>query len=271
MLKKRLRQLIHTPFTSGLFAFSKLQTSLFKGKKYVVIACMPKTGSTFLNKVLVELTGYQYQDLCSYGKQNEPDIYLPVIVDAFRFKSITQQHMRATDGNLNILNSYSISPIILVRNIFDIVVSIRDHLHKESILGFILHLNEEFFKLDEETQLDMIIEMALPWYFNFMASWHDACSSGRISALWMTYERLFADKPIALRTILDFYGMQFTDKEIESALNNTIGKQGTRLNKGVPGRGQDILTEEQKMKIISYARFYPYVDFSLIGINKSDS
>jgi hypothetical protein len=42
-------------------------------------------------------------------------------------------------------------------------------------------------------------------------------------------------------------------------------RRQTRMNKGVVGRGQ-MLTERQRNRIIQMKRFYPWVDFSPIGL-----
>jgi hypothetical protein len=233
---------------------------------------MPRTASTFMTVVLSELTGYSNVSL-EYGR----NLYLPKLIDAYNYGTVTQLHLIADRPNLKLITAFSIRPVILIRNIFDIVVSIRDFLYQESFSRFFTFFcNEKYSELDEKTQYDFIIELGLPWYFHFYVSWYEACTSKKIESLWLAYEDVVADWNAALGKITSFYGIDKSDKEIEDALQRTLEKGRrkillTRLNKGVTGRGLAALTVEQQEKIIRFARFYPWVDFTKIGIPKNTS
>jgi hypothetical protein len=283
----RPREVLHT-CERGLAYWSQLKKITSRRGEYIFIACMPKTASTFMTMALSELTGFtrvgmrydvfnqsqaQKSDVGLVKIQrSEQDLYLPKVIDAYPYGTVTQQHVKATCSNLRMMKTFSIRPVVLVRNILDVVVSIRDHLYKEGFHKFpTFFCNKKFPEFDEKTQLDWIIELGLPWYFNFYVSWYEASSSKRIDVLWLTYEEVIADWKEALKKVLLFYGIQRTDEEIEKALN-VIHQQGSgkgrkiRINKGVIGRGRATLTDAQRERIIGLARFYPSVDFSRIGI-----
>ena len=137
------------------------------------------------------------------------------------------------------------------------------------MLSFFRFCDENFKKLDEKSQLDFIIEQGIPWYFNFYVSWHKAISEKRIEGLWLTYEEAVSDWHKALRKVADFYNINKTDEEIDDALQQTSikSKKKIRLNKGIVGRGLTFLTEEQRDRIVRMARFYPWINFSNIGIS----
>lgn len=248
----------------------KMQRHTSRRGEYIFIASLPKTGSTFMAKALSHLTGYRYVDLAYAYERNDQNLYLPKLVDAYSFGSVTHQHVRATGPNIKLMNMFSIKPVILVRNIFDIVVSIRDHMFNEGYAFPTFYCNEKFGDLDDTTQIDQIIEMGIPWYFNFYVSWYEATSSNRIEALWMQYENVIESWGEALTMISQFYTLNKTKQEIDDALQRTINmkKDRTRLNKGIAGRGDAALSDVQKEKIIKMSRFYPWVDFSLLGIEK---
>jgi hypothetical protein len=135
---------------------------------------MPKSGSTFLANALSEVTGYPQVQLCFGYERHEQDLYLPRLVDACRKDTVTRHHMRATKFNTALLKKFNIKPVILTRNLFDVVPSIRDHLFREGFEKFpCFYCTERFADLSEEKQLDCIIDLALPWYFNFYVSWFD--------------------------------------------------------------------------------------------------
>ena len=67
-----------------------------------------------------------------------------------------------------------------------------------------------------------------------------------------------------MRRIFDFLGMDVSDARIEQGLKAELKR--TRFNVGVSGRGQDMLTEDQKERLRDFAKSYPLVDFSRMGL-----
>jgi hypothetical protein len=268
-----MRDFLNYPAEIGLKKALKYKRRFSREGEYLFVACMPKSGSTFMAKALSELTGYPYVNLAYAYERNEQTLYLPRLIDSYSFGSVTHLHVRATKSTIDLMKMFSIRPVVLVRNIFDIVVSIHDHMFQEGYEFPTFYCNEEFKALDEKSRFDFVIEHGIPWFFNFFVSWYEAFSKGRIDCLWLSYENVTSDWHKAIRTIADFYNIERTDEEIAQALERTLMKkrQQIRLNKGVVGRGSKSLTSEQKQKIVDLARFYPWVDFSMIGIQNKES
>lgn len=237
-------------------------------KIHILLACMPKSGSSLLTNILTDLTGFLNWPLVRVYSQNEQDIYLPKLVDGLPFSTITQQHVRATKPNLELMKMFSIKPIILVRNLYDIVLSYRDHLINESPEVPAAYFNEQFLFLDEKTQIDMIIDLVIPWYFSFYSSWFNACYiTKELDSLWLSYEEMILNKEAAIGKIIDFYRIRKDSTEINNSIEKvTAQKDKIRFNKGVAGRGKTGLNEIQKARIKNRARYYPWCDFSIIGL-----
>ncbi len=159
-----------------------------------------------------------------------------------RRTSVVQQHAKGTIDNVCRLREYGLRPIVHVRNVFDVVVSLRDHMHNEDPVFPTGFVHREFWKLDQPEQFDYLIHIHLPWYFNFLVSWHEA--QREIGLIATSYEELFADPAGTLRRLADFYELDVDDAAIERALQYAAG-QHTRLNKGVSGRGRQLLTPAQ--------------------------
>ncbi len=238
-------------------------------RKHILIACMPKSGSTFLATAMMEVTGYSSFFLAYEAERNEQDLYLPNVVRAMDFHTVTQQHLRATKSNLEIMSAFSIRPVVLVRNLLDIVVSIHDHLDRGLFAGPSAYFNEEFRKRDGEDRIDQIIDLAIPWYIYFYVSWCMAERNNLCDPLWLRYEDVLDDRIAAIGKVLTFYDLQKSDEEIRSALDRASSRD-TRLNKGISGRGMAMLSEEQKQRIVRLTRYYPEVDFSRIGIPRDE-
>ena len=232
--------------------------------KQLLIACFPKSGSTFLKSALMEATGFPEQNLAFSHGQNETTIYLPDLIDSAAKDTVTQLHVRASDSNLRLLQAFAIRPVILVRNIFDVLLSYKefhDRYAKE------ISYYDTYDSLDEQQRFDLIVDDRAAWYIGFFAGWQRAVRSGRIDGLWLTYEELIQDKVGKLEEILQFYGLDQPREAIAQAVERSGAKKvATHFNKGVAGRGEFSFTDEHRAQIKRIAGYHPDIDFSLIGL-----
>jgi len=228
------------------------------------VACFPKSGSTLLKALLCLATGFPEQQLTYAYQQNEEELYLPWVHATARTPLVTQLHCRATEPNLHIVQAYGIRPVVLVRDIHDVLLSYKEFYDKGAYLNSFFN---EYPSLDDETRMDLVVDDRAPWYMAFYASWWDAAQRGRIDVHWLTYEELTADKRRALAGVLDFYGLPTDPAAIDAAVAAAEDRRtATRFNKGVAGRGVSVLTERHKARIARLASYYPSVDFSRIGL-----
>lgn len=232
--------------------------------KHLFIACFPKSGSTLLKKVLCEATGFGETHFVSAYGQNEQEIYLPSLLNGARQDLVIQQHCRATGPNLHLLQAFGIRPIILVRNILDVLLSLKEFFDGGAF-------GDTFFPnyplLSEEQRYALLVDDRAPWYINFFAGWQRAVANGQIDGFWLTYESLIADPRAAIEAILKFQGIEVDSTRVARALELLGRKQTeTRFNKGVVGRGSAAFSGAQVEQIRRIAAYHPDVDFSLIGL-----
>ncbi|CAN5510249.1 hypothetical protein BH10ACI1_BH10ACI1_03760 [soil metagenome] len=234
--------------------------------RHIFVTCTPKSGSTFLKNVLVAVTGFKDVFSVFAALQNEHELDLPQFVKFGRENKVTQQHARASEANVQMMQAFGVRPIVLVRNIFDSTVSLLDFYTKGFTFSTFFD-KEEFLAFDDAQKIDLLIEFVLPWYFQFVASWQRAKKQGRLEVMWLTYEEMIADKPAAVQKILDFNGMDAPTEIIrEKIAEIEADGEKNRFNKGVAGRGKVLLTEAQKTRIRNLARHFPSTDFSLLGL-----
>lgn len=234
--------------------------------KHMFIACAPKSGSTFLKNVLVSLTGYK--DLFSVyaALQNEHELDLPQWAKFGTLNSVTQQHSRASEANIHLMQAFNIRPVVLVRNIFDTTISLLDF-YKGGFTFSTYFTREDFLSFDQDQQIDLLIDYVIPWYFQFVASWQRVEAEKRLQVYWLSYEDMIANKPAAIEKVLNFYGLSAKQDAIESVIQaSESDTRSNRFNKGVAGRGKAGLTQTQKERIIRLARHYPNNDFGCIGL-----
>lgn len=234
--------------------------------RHIFIACVPKSASTFLKNVLTDLT--KYRDVFSVYSawQTDQEIYLPTIMEYATQNTVTQQHCRASEANIQIMQAFNIRPVILVRNIFDAVVSMVDFYRQGA--AFNSYHRADFPNLNEEKQVDLIIDFIVPWYLQFVASWKLAEAEDRLETYWLTYEELTKNKEDSIKNLLEFYGLGARGSSVEALITATeTESRRNRFNKGVTGRGKSSLTDAQKQRIIALTEYYPATDFSSIGLD----
>ena len=233
--------------------------------RHIFIACVPKSASTFLKNLLLNLTGYRDLFTVYAAGQTEHEIYLPTLREFADVNTVTQQHCRASDANIHLMQAFGIRPVVLVRNIFDSVMSLRDFYDKGAFQTS--YSRADWQALNEETKIDLLIENVIPWYFQFVASWDLAERQKRIEIHWLSYEELIADKASSILKLLEFYGLGASQRGVEQRIGE-IEKRNrkNRFNKGIAGRGQSGLKDRQKEQIRRLTRFYPSTDFGRIGL-----
>ena len=248
----------------------------------VLVACMPKSGSTFLSAALAHLPGFRREHVVpSYGRR-EQELSEAEIVRAFdatqtlrrafdhgvmssphRPKAwVAQHHVKHNHETQTLLDRYGIVPVCLVRNLYDIVVSLRDHVVNDSPLTAAAYVDESMTGWEPERMHAFLVDMAVPWYLHFYVSWMKADQK-----VLVTYEDLVADPHAELRRILREGQLPWNNDGIADALAAVAGgDQGkVRRNVGTTGRGEAI-GPDLRARVESYCNYYPDVDFRPIGI-----
>lgn len=260
------RQLLSTDL--ALRVISKLRRTFGPRGEFIFLAAMPKSGSTFLGRVLVEVTGFERVYLASAYLNLEEELYLPRVIDQLNRDTMTQQHVRANRVNVEMMQRFGIRPVVLLRNLDDVLISLREHLLRERVDSMPgVYPPSDFAELDESVQLDFLIDFALPWYLGFYSSWSEIRRSGDLDLLWLRYEDLIADWAGGVSEVLRFYGLPADSSAIAAAIENVKegSRQRSRINVGRAGRGGALLTEEQRKRARALARFFPDLDFSEVG------
>lgn len=234
------------------------------GRKKAFIACTPKSASTYLMRMLSEILQARITTFISAYDRTEQDINLSKVIESSFFSTVTHQHMKCSDYNLSVLKKFRIKPVILTRNIYDSIISMKNHMHNEPDNTWwpMAYIDETFYDKSDSEQLDFIIEFFVPWYINFYVSWYKASKTD--SLLWITYDNLISNKVDTVNKVLKYYNFNRTLSEegllkIEENIFSSI-----RFNKGNSGRGEKLLTEKQRGKVDSFIGHYPTVDFTKI-------
>jgi hypothetical protein len=153
---------------------------------------------------------------------------------------------------------------VLVRNIFDTIVSLADFTGNDEILIPNAHLPLACATWNREQRLGLLVRMAAPWFLNFFASWQDA--QHELPALWITYDDVTQGTAQTLRRIAAHTDVAMSPTHIEAAISK-VDPSASRFNRGISGRGRSELTESQQQWVRDMAAsFHGAYDFSLIGL-----
>jgi len=236
-----------TPFVVGF----DLVARHFRAKKpHILVACMPKSGSTFLTNALASHAGLKRCALLpTYGDREQELCELKLT----RYNGrgyVAQQHVRNSAWTQELARRYGLTVVVLVRDLFDCVVSIRDHIRKEADFGALIRLTPRHLDLPDPELDDLIVQLAMPWYVSFYAGWRRDPN-----ALFVHYEDLAADPASALETILARAGAETSPAAIRAALDR-CALQGNRFNRGVSGRGRT-LRPETRRRLLDMMALYP--------------
>jgi hypothetical protein len=228
-------------------------------RPHLLVACMPKSASTFLTGALAGLPRMRRAQLTWTFERREQvldEIQLARYdLDAY----VSQVHLRYSAHVGRAIAEYGLTPIVLTRNIFDIVASFRDHIRNESPHSPVVYLNEESAKLPDQALEELLAEIAVPWFINFYVSWQN------VDCLRVDYDTLRSSPAEVIRAVCNRTPRKFSDSEIANAIERARTK-GSRFNKGVSGRGAGI-SPKARETIISFARHFPDTDFRPIGID----
>jgi Flp pilus assembly protein TadD len=223
------------------------------GLRRILVACMPKSGSTFLADVLAKLPGMQRVHLVpDYGRR-EQELDLEQLINHQGLSYVGQLHLRPSQLTLELLEAFSVRPVFLFRNIWDVMASLRDHMHTHSLDWSMARIDPEFRGWDEGRQYEFLARAMMPWFIDFYVSW--TLTPGRLA---VRYEDLMADPVATVGGIAAWAGLSTSPAEIEAALAAT-GHSAT-FNKGGSGRGKAV-PAAVRAHVEALAAFYPQVDF----------
>lgn len=214
----------------------------------ILVACQPKSGSTFLAQSLAALPGLQSVQLVpDYGRR-EQEICERRLIRYRRLSYVAQHHVRWSVSTDELIRQHGLFVVVLVRNLFDAAISLRDHVRNESEAFPMAFLDKSHQALSDSELQAMIVRMAMPWYVSFYMSWR-----GQADAQLLRYEDLAMDPQAAVRSIARAAGMQPSDAEIEGAVGRC---RRFRFNRGIVGRGTE-LTASERGQVRKMLGFYP--------------
>lgn len=240
------------PYTPFALALDFLVRPVFPRRPHILVPCMLKSGSTFLAHALAAHGGLRRARLTPTWGAREQELCEIRLSYYNHLGYVSQHHIKNSEWTQELIRRYRMTTVVLIRDLFDITVSLRDHIRRESPVMSVAHFTAEHARMPDEELEEAVADLAIPWFVNFYAGWRQDSN-----ALFMDYEDLTTDPAAVLATILDRASVKATPASIARALEKVEG-QSNRYNKGQKGRGQR-LSPQVKEKIIRQLRYYPSI------------
>lgn len=217
------------------------------------MACMPKSASTFLATAVGRMPGFRRCRLTPEWGAREQEI-CPIRLSRYNHcRYVAQHHIRYSAWTATMIKKYHLTPVVLVRNLADCVISIRDHNrnHPEDGPGPMAHFDDKYLEMDDAEFEEAIVRLAMPWYLNFYVGWKSADN-----VPFFDYEDYTQSPAKIIRTILANAGCEIDECKIKSTLASVAKSKETRFNVGKSGRGSQ-LSPRAKEALLRLLEFYP--------------
>jgi Sulfotransferase domain len=228
-----------------------LQMITYRGRPpHVLVACQPKSGSTFLSACIAALPDFRQVPLATGFDRREQELCEQSLRRNRWRAYVAQHHVRHSVPTEEVIARHHLTVVVLVRNLFDAVVSIRDHLRNEDTVAPAAFFTEQHARLPDRELERAITRLMIPWYVNFYMTWRN-----HPNALLIRYEEMIVSPIATLCKIVTKAGLSFNDSDLKRAISVARGGE-TRLNVGVAGRGAG-LEHDLKKAIIEMLAFYP--------------
>lgn len=260
MVRRALTQTISNPSNLHTWYAGHINPD----RKRVFLAAAPKSGSTFLSKLLGEIFPWPMRDACGSWGFLEQQIYPPRLIPFVDQDGIVgNQHMKGSPESIEWLNLFGFQTVIMVRDFSDTVVSLRDHHLNSGVEGSMGFLTIEMLAdMSESEHIDYIITEMMPWYAAFVASWQYFAKKLDRPPIWINFRELLPTPHAAIIRVADSLSVSLDATKIDQAISQTSAQQ-IRFNVGREGRGREVLNVSQHAALESVVM--PYLrsfDFS---------
>ncbi len=224
----------------------------------LLVACPPKTGSSFVSEVLSTSLDLRQVSLTTTARSPRTSSMLGANLreqetDEFALIKrciedggfLAQHHMRATHFLIQQMRTYRITPVVTTRNIFDAFISFDDmYCASRRLTESPNHFQNDampmgYLEMDLEHRLELLLDRWLYWYVQFLASWKKAEKDGYLKPVWISYEQDIAagNEALADALVTRLPRLGLDRALVLAAANQLTGSKKARHNKGVAGRG----------------------------------
>jgi len=252
--RKALEFLFQMPGTDGAFKGPILDyfRALGRRKPMLLLCFAPKAAGTFFRQAAIETVGgFLFRVTHAQGGRDATP-YLPTFLTCYldpdTLPMITHIHMQALPANRNFVDAFGLKPVIMIRNLPDMLASYWDMLDVDPVAradGLNCLIPSDFVTKSRDAKADFMIDIVAPWYASYFATWKDFADAAPETVSVLRYDAFSADPAATVHQALSHAGFAVTRAKCDAAVEKVWGERNTyRFNKGSSGRGREYFSAE---------------------------
>jgi len=203
----------------------------------LLLAFAPKCAGTYFPEAAIQALKGRMIEMCRQGGT----LYLPSLLagllDSSAQPGIAHIHMQALTENRRFIEALGLKPVIMIRNIADMLASFLDMLDADPITGDVglqCEIPKNFRALDRVTKLNFVIDVIAPWYATYFASWKRVVDDAPGMVCVLRYRDLRANPADTLYRALSHAGFATSRFESLKAVEQMRSRMDSyRYNMGV--------------------------------------
>jgi hypothetical protein len=211
---------------------------------WIFVACMMKSGSSYITRKLRNATGYRQKSPVSYYVDMDHNIDIRMMDSMIRRRLVCQLHTPGNLYNIELMNRYGIRPVLLIRDPRDVIVSHHDHFFLETPISPMVRIEPGWYAWDKEKRIEYLMYHLLPYVVAWYRTWWQ--NKGRIEHLVVRYEELLGSEESKFQLferILVFHGLERFVPRMKECLEVDTELEMRRANIMKLNRWKDEISE----------------------------
>jgi hypothetical protein len=238
---------------------------LGKRRSILLLAFAPKAAGTFFRQAAMHALKGEVFRLAHAQGGRDGTPYLPNFIacclDDALPPVIAHLHMQAFAANRHLLGAFGIRPIIMLRNIADMLASFWDMLDTDPTAraeGLNCMVPQDFVNFSRERKADFLIDIVAPWYASYFASWKSFVDETPRQVCVLRYRGFRQSSVESFHAALTHAGFVVSRSACETALTRAWSERSAcRYNKGSEGRGRNYFTPRHLAELSRKLSHYP--------------
>ena len=273
---KAVQAIFTAPLPDGSFEEPTLSYLRAVGarRQLLLLAFAPKSAGTFFREAAIKVLNGQLIRLPHAQGGRDGSLYLPNVLtcclDAAAPETIAHVHMQALPANRNFIDAFGLKPIIMIRDIADMLASFLDMLEMDPVAradGLNCQVPDNFLQWDRVRKTDFMIDIIAPWYASYFATWKSFADDAPDTVCVLHYRDFCRDPVDGLWTALVHAGFVVSHKDCEKSLGEVWEDRAShRFNKGLQGRGKSYFSPAQLARLRRQLDYYPQLNSWLLHL-----
>jgi hypothetical protein len=262
-----IQAIFSRPLTDGSFepAVRNYLQAVGARRPMLLLAFAPKCAGTYFRQAAIHVTNGQLVRMCHAQGGRDGTLYLPNVLacclDDKAPATITHLHMQAFDANRNFIEAVGLKPVIMIRDLADMLASFLDMLEVDPVAraeGLNCQIPSNFCGLDRNDKLDFMIDVIAPWYASYFATWKGFADAAPDQVCVLQYRDLCNNPGETLYKALTHAGFVTTKFQCRKSVELIWEERKIyRFNRGVSGRGRDYFSRLHFARLQKLLSYYP--------------